>query len=538
MLSSSKLENNENTPLISSEQLISYPKALKNFGEIALPFAFSRFIGVGSEFIGAYWLSKLGPAHLAASGLITVCRNFTLSSAIVSIYSTSILQREAIRTDKKENVGKILHASNAFGLLLGLISSGLLYNTGSLLKLLGQSDEAVEITDAFFKAFVLSGGVIATITSVSNQQTAYAIDKPNLVLAINVLRRVIYMGLAYAFIFGELGMPALGAPGLAYASSASAWVDQIIFTLYYKFNSHLSEFGLLRANIIESIKNHFKELSIKSLTMGAQTLNEYFVQLAGTLIIGHKSTIQLAAAEITVQFYNLLDVPISSATQSASLVVSKFNKKHQPSARRIGNVAIVSSLSITVLTAPLFLSIPRHLASIFVGHGPERETILDTSQTILKILAIGNAPDVVRKLSAGTLRGKGYYLTPAMVNILAMTVIGLGVGYAISHFDKLGAIGIYIGFTIGMMIAACVLTPYWLKVSSNNNPSDALNHDESETIILNIEKENVEEENVKKISTSCLKNYLRICSNLWKKEDLKSEPDNENKKSIVWYKKN
>lgn len=447
--------------------VISRKEALKIYAKNSASFCLSRLAGVASDFGAAYMVSRLGDKYLAASGLITVTNNFVIQSSFVSIYATGLMQGSFIRSDDiddKPNVGRVLIASYLYSLGLSAIDSVLLSFSGNIFEAIGQNSDITDIVNEYFRAFALTGGVFFTLTSVSSQQTAYALDKPNLVLAVNIGRRLIYLGLAYPMMFGELGFPKLGIAGLAYARTISSAADQLFFILYYRFNKNLIQYGFFKSHIKESFQ-YVKEFIKTAATFGAQTFNEFAASFAGINFIGLMGQDNLAAAEIAIQYDTLAKIPVLSAAQSTSIEMKKL--KNALSKTRLGNIAIVTTLIIPVVFIPILCSAREDLSRLFMkDESPETQAkIIELASTLMIIIAFNQISEVIRNLSAGALRGNGRLYSPLITSILTMSVFGIPMAYALGIAANMGPTGVFLSTMLGSLLGSSILLPYWLRTS-------------------------------------------------------------------------
>lgn len=454
----------------ASGELISLKAASSRFLKLAGPFSLTRFIGVSSEFIGAILLAKRGPDYLEASGLINIAQNLLLTTCGGALYATGDLVSRNKAKDKR-NVGKILNISYIAAILLSLATGSVLVFSEPIYKGLGQPKAAAKIAQQYFRGF--AAGVPALLLSVSSQQTAYAIDRPKVVLAINIVRRLVYLSLAYILIEGNLGAPEMGATGYGIAAAVSAWLDQILFTLYFKFNRSLTEeYGFFQESIKESLP-FLKDFLVKGSQLGLQTLNSFLSGFTSTIFMGLKGNIPLAAVEVVNQYGNLFNIPILSAAQSSSILVGDMASSNRRSAVRIGNTAIVLSLAIPLIAIPLYLGIPNQLTSLFVHEQEHADAVVSVSKDLFKVAAATVVANTVAKVSSGSLRGLKDYKFSLFANVGSVTTLGLFLSYTLGFLCDLGPVGVMLGLMIGMYISKFFNVGRWHHLAKMPSPVKA-----------------------------------------------------------------
>lgn len=455
-------EENKLTPI--SE--ITYSEALKRFLKVAGPFSLTRLMSAGSDFAGSIMLSKININNLAASGLITVVNNFIMIGCGAALYATGTVEGSLLSEEKdKKEIGKVLNASCVFALMLGAGGSAVFIFAKPILSALGQDKTVATIVGDYFWHYVVTGGPIANLLSVSHQQTAFAINKAHVPLYINIFRRALYVGLAYWLIYGGLGVPALGAGGLAVASSISNWFDLAAFALYFKFSQTLQNFEFYTCDSFKSLF-YFIPLLKKSVLYGIQTLNEFLIGIVNANFIGAIGINELAALEISNQYNALVNIPILSASQSAGIEVSKYAKIHGLNAQKLGRVALVCSLIIPLVVIPVFALAGEELAKPFLGqvqNNSNEQQLIKLSKTLLLITGLNQLPNTIRNLCGGILRGHDMYSVAMITNIVSLSLIGLPIGIALGYLTNLSSVGFYLSTSIGSSFAATAMFSFWKR---------------------------------------------------------------------------
>ena len=71
--------------------------------------------------------------------------------------------------------------------------------------------------------------------------------------------------------------------------------------------------------------------------------------------------------------------------------------------------------------------------------------------------------DGVQGVTTGNLRGAGDTRTAMLTNATAHWAIGLPVGFALAFPLGLGVLGLWLGLSLGIAVAGCVLLAAWVK---------------------------------------------------------------------------
>jgi MATE family multidrug resistance protein len=105
----------------------------------------------------------------------------------------------------------------------------------------------------------------------------------------------------------------------------------------------------------------------------------------------------------------------------------------------------------------VFVTFPKLIARLF---SPD-PTVIRVGATLLLVAAAFQLFDGLQTVATGALRGAGDTKTPMLANLVAYWLIGLPLGYLLCFRLHWGAIGVWIGLCIGLIIIGSGLLVTW-----------------------------------------------------------------------------
>ena len=164
-----------------------------------------------------------GTAELAA---LAASRTLTFIAIVMGFSGLSGVLVFAARADgggRLAETGEILRAGLALGLVIGLATAVLLRLWAfELLDLVGVAPGLLAPGAAVVEAMALAFPAQLLLAAAS--YFLEGISRPRRVMAVNLMMLPVNALLAWAWVGGHLGLPALGAVGAAYATATASWL--------------------------------------------------------------------------------------------------------------------------------------------------------------------------------------------------------------------------------------------------------------------------------------------------------------------------
>lgn len=259
----------------------------------------------------------------------------------------------------------------------------------------------------------------------------------------------------WVFVFGNLGAPKLGAVG----SGWSTCVSRVYMMAMLAFVAWRVDPGLLKTSWKPDLRR-IRALVALGFPAAAQMGFEIAVFSTVTVLIGRLSATALAGHQIaltTVSMTYMLPLGISSA--AAVRVGQAVGRGDPHAAARAGWTALAMGASVMACCALTLILVPRLIAELFT---PEA-AIIAAGVTLLRLAAFFQLFDGLQVVATGALRGAGDTRTPMICHFTGYWVIGLPLGIWLGFHESLGAPGLWMGLSVGLILIGIVLVGFWRR---------------------------------------------------------------------------
>jgi MATE family multidrug resistance protein len=426
---------------LSETLKLAAPIALTQLGQIAMMTTDLAMIG------------RLGPEAVAAASLAhtVLFVSFTVGMGLVS--AVAPLAAQGFGARDPHLIRRSLRVGLWAALLISLPLMALRFWAERILLTLGQAPATAHHAQEYLAGLVWT--ILPALWFMAIRGFMSAINRPEPVLWITLAAIPANALLVYLLLFGAFGMPQLGLFGAGLATSivnVGMFVAVVWFATYRRPFRKYHVFG------------HFWRLDWplmwRLIVIGAPIsisfLLEYGLFGAAGLLMGLISTTALAAHQIALQVAAILFmVPFGISMAATVRVGHAIGRREAGAVRRAGHVAIWLGI---VLAAVLTLAViigRFGIAEIFLGENTDATAEL--SATLLLVGSTFFIADAIQTIAAGALRGMNDTRVPLLFAILSYWLIGFACACWLAFWTPSGAVGVWIGLSIGTAVYAALL---------------------------------------------------------------------------------
>jgi MATE family multidrug resistance protein len=261
----------------------------------------------------------------------------------------------------------------------------------------------------------------------------------------------------YVLIYGKWGFPRLGVVGSGWSTAIARAYMALVLVVYLLWYDRKHRTELLKTPIDIDFPR-IKRLIVLGFPAAMQITMESGVFGLVTALIARLGPVPLATHQIalnTVAFTYMVPLGISSA--AAVRVGQAIGRKDPRGAAAAGNTAIFLGAAFMTLAGIALLVFPGWIARIFT---PD-EVVIRSTGILLAAGAAFQLFDGIQTAATGALRGAGDTRTPMICHFTAYWIIGLPLGYWLCFSRSMGALGLWVGLSLALILIGIVLLVVW-----------------------------------------------------------------------------
>jgi len=429
---------------------------------LAWPLALANLLQMLVHAVDVIFVARLGEVELAASALgISVFGLLMWAfSGLPGIVAALIAEELGRRRHAVREVRRSVRMALWLAVAAGIVGMAVCWYGEQFMLATGQSAHLSERAGAFLR--IIMWAMIPMILASVLRNFVSALGRPVFATAITALALGASVLGNYAFVFGNLGAPALGLEGSALASVTTALFVLACYLIaiardrrmrrYHVFgNWWRPEWDRLRDLIRLGSPVMVIIIAEAGLFSGAAFL---MGRIGASELAGHTVALQVAALAFQIPF---------GVGQAVTIRVGyHYGAGDREAIGRAGWVGIAMGGSFMCLTAALMIFAPFLLLRIYVDPAlAANAAMVGFAIRYMKVAAAFQLFDGIQAVAAGALRGLQDTRVPMMIAIFSYWVPGYGVAIWLGFYTTWQGTGVWIGLATGLVFAAALLTWRW-----------------------------------------------------------------------------
>jgi MATE family multidrug resistance protein len=423
--------------------------------KLATPIIIAQLANTAMGFVDTVMAGRVSPQDLAAVALgnsiwIPV---FLLMTGILLATTPKVAQR--FGSGAHMEIGPLVRQALWLAMALGIAAAVILWNAKIVLVVMNVDPTLIEPAMGYLRAVACGFPAVALYHVLRCFSDGLGHTRPSMVIGLMGL--ALNIPLNYIFIYGKLGLPAMGGVGCGWATG---------LVMVFMFLSMLGWVKWAPFYTPSAIFSHFewpqwpvqKRLLSVGLPIGIAVFAESSIFAVIALLIGGLGATVVAGHQIALNFSSMIFMIPYSLSMAATVRVGQALGRGEPrEARFAAGVSMAAALAYACLSASLMLLLSTEIAQIYT---PDT-AVIAVATTLLVYTALFQFSDAIQVTAAGALRGYQDTRVTMVLTLFAYWGIGLPVGYALGLTDWLGApsgpSGLWQGLVVGLTCAAGML---------------------------------------------------------------------------------
>lgn len=399
--------------------------------------------------LGWYDVTALAAATIATSiWFVVYILGCGFSNALMPLVA------EAVESEDSVRIRRVTRMTLWLSMAYAVLGVAFLWNGEAVLATIGQTP-AVSEQGGWYLRIACFGLIPALlVNSLRSYLSAQGLTAVQLwvTLASVGLNALVNYGL----IFGNLGLPEMGIQGAAIASV-------IVQIVQFGFLAWYAEWKLPQNALFQRIWRPDWEAMGQvfrlGLPIGLTSLAEGGLFTGSSIMMGWIGEIELAAHGIALQLVSLAFMFHLGMSQAATIQAGgAYGRRDEALLRERAKVAFGISIAFGVLVVMIFVLLPEPLVSAFVDPADEdRDALIQVGVTLMVISALFQFVDAAQIIWLSVLRGVQDTTVPMWMAVVSYWVVGIPVSYLMAFTLDWGPIGLWLGLTVGLALAAVLL---------------------------------------------------------------------------------
>ena len=422
---------------------------------LAVPIMIAQLSYAAMGFVDTVMAGQVSARDLAAVALgnslwVPV---FLLMTGILLATTPKVAQRYG--AGQHAQIAPLVHQALWLALLVGSLSGIALWNAEPILHLMQVDASLIEPAMGYLQAIACGFPAIALFHVLRCYSDGLGLTRPTMVLA--VLGLLLNIPLNYIFIYGKLGLPAMGGVGCGWATSLVMLATLLGMLVWVSVSAHYRHSRLLRAFHWPQLAVIRRLLNI-GLPIGIAVFAESSIFAVIALLIGSMGATMVAGHQIALNFSSLVFmIPYSLGMAVTVRVGHALGADNPREARFASGVGMGAALVYACVSSSSMLLMREHIAEIYT----QDLAVIAVAGSLLIYSAIFQFSDAIQVTAAGALRGYQDTRIAMLITLFAYWAIGLPVGYCLGLSDLCGLpsgpVGLWQGLVVGLTCAALML---------------------------------------------------------------------------------
>ena len=255
----------------------------------------------------------------------------------------------------------------------------------------------------------------------------------------------------WAWIYGHLGLPAMGVEGAGYATTCTS--TTMVIVAAFMCHKMVAKNGC-PAPYTGPDWTMIKEVLLLGTPFALHLLVEVGSFNAVTVLSGVLGDEELAAHQAALQLASVsFMLPLGFALAGSIRVSNCRGAKDALGALRAVRVNVGVGFVLAFLNTCVFFIFAEELVGIFT----DDQDVIRLGSDLVRIAGVFQLSDGMQVIAACCYRGYGNTRTAFVANLIGHWILAIPIGALLAFHFKVGVAGLWVGLTIGLTVVAIFL---------------------------------------------------------------------------------
>lgn len=422
---------------------------------LGLPLVGGQLANASIQIVDTLMLGRYDSDVLAA---VVVANSLFFSAYIVGsgfAWAVAPMISAAVAQGDTTRVRRVARMGLWISMVYAALSVPVFLSARGLLPGLGQSAHTTEIGAQYLD--IAAWGMFPALAVMLFRSYLAAQERTRIVLYVTLAATALNAGLNWVLIYGNLGMPEMGARGAALASVSMHMASALALAGYAV---RVFPQQQLFARIWRPDWDSCREVFRTGWPIGVATLAETGLFTASAIMVGWIGTTELAAHGIALQLASLAFMAhIGISHAGAVMMGTAMGSRDAQALRLVPMATMQASYAAAAISILIMVSMPRTLMELFLDPSdPAFDMIVQTGVSLVYLAALFQLADGAQVILIALLRGMFDTRRPMILATLGYWGIGATLALVLGPLGPFGAQGVWSGLVVALFCVAGLMS--------------------------------------------------------------------------------
>jgi multidrug resistance protein, MATE family len=298
---------------------------------------------------------------------------------------------------------------------------------------------------------ILSWSILPLLINVVTRQFTDGLGHTKIAMLITLGGLGLNVLLCWIFIYGHWGFEPMGLEGAGYATLVARIAMALVGLWYVRYSAFMHKYVPSIMPNWDKIKEEMPHIWKLGLPVALQTFAEWACFGLSGVMVGWYGSKQLAAHAVALNVASVTYMVVSGIAMAGAIIVGNYyGEKNRKQIRHAAHAVLLVIGVFEVVNALAFVFGNQAIASLY----DVKEDVMPTILPLFILAAVFQLADGIQAGAMNMLRGIKDVNWSSGLSILSYWVISLPLSYALGVWQNWQVYGIWIGFTVGLFVAA------------------------------------------------------------------------------------